>query len=817
VSLPTAVPIQPPAGARAPLGVSGARPPESRGPHWETVDTVEDTPVAALTRRFLADPRRAGSVTHLAHLDARAGSYGGWPGWADAGLLATLAGAGVTRPYRHQVAFAELAWSGRHAVVATGTASGKSLAYQLPVLCALLAEPGARALYLAPTKALAADQTRALRALAPPGVRLGGYDGDTPQEERDWARAHAALVLTNPDMLHRGILPAHARWNRLLRGLRFVVVDECHAYRGVFGSHVSQVLRRLRRICEHYGAQPVFLLASATVASPADSAARLTGLDVAEVSGDDSPRGAADVVFYEPPLSELRGENGAPARRPATLEAAGLLADLVAGGTRTLAFVRSRRGAETLAGAARDALAEIDPALAGRVAAYRAGYLPEERRALERALRSGELRGMAATSALELGVDVSGLDAVVLAGYPGTLASFWQQIGRAGRAGQPSLAVLVARDDPLDTYLVHHPQAVLGQPVEATVLDPDNPYVLAPHLECAAHEMALTDADLALFGPGAPDVVVELTAAGRLRRRPTGWFWPDATRRPDADLRGSGGTPVALVEQDTGRVLGSVDAARADSTVHPGAVYVHQGATFLVDELDLEGGVAVLHAADPPFTTVARQLTEVRLADIVEWDDRCDVGWGLAVVDVTSRTVSFLRRRCGTGEVLGEEALDLPARQLRTRGVVFTVADPLLDTLGIGPAHVPGAAHAAEHAAIGLLPLFATCDRWDVGGVSTARHPDTGLATVVVYDGAPGGAGFAERGHSRGGAWLAATAAAVSGCGCPSGCPSCVQSPKCGNGNQPLDKARAVALLTAVARRLQEGTAASDRAVEPSP
>ncbi len=752
------------------------------------------------------DAIRARGVTHVEHLPARAGRYADWPDWVDPQLLAASAALGVTRPYVHQRAFAELAWAGRHAVLATGTASGKSLAYQLPVLSALAADPSARALYLAPTKALAADQARALRAIAPE-LRIGGCDGDTPPPERDWARAHAALVLTNPDMLSRSILPAHARWRRFLRGVRFVVVDECHAYRGVFGSHVAQVLRRLRRLCAHYGGQPVFLLASATVAAPAVSAARLTGLQVCEVTDDGSPRGAADIVFYEPPL--LSGP--APGRRPATLEAAELLADLVAGGSRAVAFVRSRRGAETLAAAARQAL--TDAGHPPRVAAYRAGYLPAERRALEAQVRSGEIRGLATTNALELGVDIAGLDAVILAGYPGTLASFWQQVGRAGRAGQASLAVLVARDDPLDTYLVHHPDAVLRRPVESTVLDPDNPHVLAPHLECAAAELALTPADTELFGPACRPSLDDLVAAGRLRLRPAGWFWPDPARRPEIDLRGTGGPPVTLVEQATGRVLGSVEEARADATVHAGAVYVHQGATFLVDELDLAAGVAVVHAADPPFTTVARVVTEVSIGDVACWSDLPDLGWGLAAVDVTRRTVSYLRRRVGTGEVLGEQALDFPPRQVRTRGVVLTISDALLDSLGIGPLRVPGAIHAAEHAAIGLLPLFATCDAWDVGGASTARHPDTGRCTIVVYDGAPGGAGFAERGHLAGAAWLSATAEAVAGCGCAAGCPSCVQSPSCGSGNQPLDKPAAISLLGAVASRLRESSLPAGRRV----
>jgi DEAD/DEAH box helicase domain-containing protein len=636
-------------------------------------------------------------------------------------------------------------------------------------------------------------------------VRAATFDGDTPVAERDWVRAHATYVLTNPDMLHRGVLPQHARWASFLRGLRWVVVDECHVYRGVFGSHVAQVLRRLRRVCAKYGSHPVFVLASATTASPEESARRLTGLDVVPVVEDASPRGALDFALWEPPLlSGITGENGAPVRRSTSAETASLLADLVADGVRTIAFVRSRRGAEVVAQSAARHVAEASPELAGRVAAYRAGYLAEDRRVLERRLESGDLLGVAATNALELGVDVSGLDAVLLAGWPGTIASLWQQAGRAGRAGQDALAVFVARDDPLDTYLVHHPEAVFGRAVEATVLDPTNPYVLAPHLECAAAELPVTDADLDLFG--GPDVAApllgDLVRRGRLRRRAAGWYWTRVGERPDADIRGTGGPPIAIVESETGRLLGTVDAASAHAQVHTGAVYIHAGTTFVVDDLDLEGGVALVTSADPDWTTHARDVTEIDVVETTRSTRHGGVELCFGTVQVTSQVVGFLRTRPLTGEVLGEEPLDLPPRELRTRAVWYAVDDALLDRAGVRD-DVPGAAHAAEHAAIGLLPLFATCDRWDIGGVSTALHADTERMTVFVYDGHPGGAGFAERGHARALDWLVATRDAIVACGCETGCPSCVQSPKCGNRNSPLDKAGAVRLLSAVTDALR--------------
>ncbi|MFL6240595.1 MAG: DEAD/DEAH box helicase [Actinomycetes bacterium] len=754
--------------------------------------------------RLVLPAGRATRVTHVERIPARTACIAPWPDWAPDLLVSRLQGAGIDEPWSHQVDAADLAWAGRSVVVATGTASGKSLAYLLPVLSALVegaehaSGRGATALYLAPTKALGHDQLRSIRSLALTQVRAATYDGDTPAEEREWVRAHASLVVTNPDMLHRGVLPRHSAWSSFLRRLRYVVIDECHHYRGVFGSHVACVLRRLRRVCARYGADPVFVLASATVSAPGESAQRLTGVRVEEVTDDGSPHGPQSFVCWEPPLTDLHGEHGAPVRRSATSEAAQLLADLVADGVSTLAFVRSRRGAESVALSARRALAEAAPELASRVAAYRAGYLPEERRALETALRTGTLVGVAATSALELGVDISGLDAVVMAGWPGTRSSLWQQAGRAGRAGQSALAVLVARDDPLDTYLVHHPDAIFGRPVESTVLDPDNPYVLEPHLACAAQELPLSEPDIELFGPSTEGLLGDLTRRGLLRRRPGGWFWTKRESAVDAvDIRGTGGAPVRIVEAATGRLLGTVDAGAAHPTVHRGAVYLHQGDAFLVRELDLTEGVALVEPDAPDWTTSARELTEIGVAETLRRERWGGTQLCFGTVEVTRQVVAF-QRRAFSGEVLGEEPLDLPPRHLRTRAVWWTISAAQLAEAGLTAATVPGAAHAAEHAAIGLLPLFATCDRWDIGGVSTGYHPDTDEATIFVYDGHPGGAGFAERGFRTAREWLAATKDAVLACECPQGCPSCVQSPKCGNGNEPLDKAGAVRLLDVV-------------------
>jgi DEAD/DEAH box helicase domain-containing protein len=769
-----------------------------------------------LNRVTAGIPEAASPVTHVAELPAREATFAEWPSWAVPSVVEALRSAGVSRPWAHQIEAASLAFSGRSVVIATGTASGKSLAYQLPVLSTLARDDRASALYLAPTKALGADQLRSVSSLDIPATRPASFDGDTPMAERDWVRAHARWVFTNPDMLHRGILAGHARWTRFFRSLAYVVVDECHSYRGVFGSHVALLLRRLRRVARYYGASPVFVLASATTADPAAFAAKLSGVDCAAVVQDASPRGGRTVALWEPPLlQELAGENGAPVRRSAGAEAARILAELVIEGARTLTFVRSRRGAELTAIGARRILSEVDSSLTTTVAAYRSGYLPEERRALEAALLDGRLLGVATTNALELGVDIAGLDAVVLAGYPGTLASFWQQAGRAGRAGDAALVVFVARDDPLDTYLVHHPAAILDRPVEAAVLDPTNPYVLAPQLACAAAELPLRNDELGAFGgDGAKDVLDTLVTDKILRRRPSGWYWTSRDRpQHEVDIRGSGAEQIAVVEADSGRMLGTVDPGSASFAVHPGAVYLHQGSSYVVDDLDFEAGLAMVHAEDPDWHTSPREIVDIAVVNTLQRKDFGGVTSCLGEVAVTSQVVGYLRRR-PSGEILDHVALDLPAQVLKTRAVWYTISDQLLAAeqgvgkapggAGLDPARVPGALHAAEHAAIGLLPLFATCDRWDIGGVSTARHADTVEATVFVHDGHPGGAGFADRGFAAMFPWLRATREAIVSCECPTGCPSCVQSPKCGNGNDPLDKAGAVAVLETVLGALRQ-------------
>ncbi|MXP23724.1 DEAD/DEAH box helicase [Gordonia sp. HNM0687] len=773
-----------------------------------------------LLRRSMAgtDPART-PLTHMSVIASRAASFADWPDWVPTELVDSFRADGIDRPWAHQVQAAEHAFDGKHVALCTGTASGKSLAYQLPILTTLLKDPNATALYLSPTKALGADQIRSVASVLsatgdlPPGAAPGvqrrfthlqpcAYDGDTDVELRQWARAHSRWIFTNPDMLHIGILSGHARWRHFFRHLRYVVVDEAHHYRGVFGSHTALVLRRLLRIARSAGGDPVVIATSATMAGPAEALTRLIGEPAVAVTEDGSPRGERTVALWEPDfLPAVTGENGAPIRRSAGAESARLLADFVIEGARTLCFQRSRRGVELTALQARNLLAQIAPELVERVAAYRAGYLAVDRRRLERAISDGDLIGVATTNALELGVDISGLDAVIVGGYPGTVASFWQQAGRAGRqrTSGDSLVVLVARDDPLDTYLVHHPDALLGRPVEATVTDPANPYILKPHLLCAAAELPLREAEIAAWD--ATDAVAELTAEGKLKQRKAGWYVAAGIEpHADIDIRGGIGGQVLIVDTTTSQLLGTVDSGRAMSTVHPGALHIHQGESFVIDELDLDDGLALAHPEEPDWTTSARELTDITITDEVARRDCGDLTVSLVDVDVTHQVVGYLRTLL-SGEVLDAVELDMPAQTLSTRAVMYTLTPESLAEAGVTIGDFPGALHAAEHAAIGLLPLVASCDRWDIGGLSTNQHPDTGLPTVFVYDGYMGGAGFADRGFATFDTWIAATRDAVASCRCESGCPSCVQSPKCGNGNDPLDKDGAIKVLTLLGRR----------------
>ncbi len=770
-------------------------------------------------------------ICHVHSVPARDAVTAPWPEWVHPKVQEAWENLGVPEPYLHQVQAADTAHHSaqnggkNHVILATGTASGKSLAYLLPTLDAVhrgelnpgtgMNDERATVLYLSPTKALAADQLTSLRVLGLSTVRAETYDGDTPTSERRWIRQHANVILCNPDMLHFGVLPNHAQWSSFSRRLRYVVVDEAHSYRGVFGAHVAILLRRLRRVCRHYGAAPVFFGASATSAEPAESFARLLGVSTEQVRAitkDTAPHGATHTILWEPEFrervsdrlsalrntGELEAERNAPQRKSVIEQSAEMLCDLVVDRTRTIVFVKSRRGAEAVAQTTTRYVDEVEAGLSHRVAAYRSGFLPEERRELERKLRSGEMLAVASTSALELGIDIAGLDAVIVAGWPGTRASFFQQIGRAGRARQDALSVFVASADPLDTYLVHHPEDIF-RVVESTVFDPSNPYVLGPHLCAAAAELPLRAEEVPLFGSMAGALLDRLVRQGYLRRRATGWFWTHPENAADVvDLRGGGGSPLQIIEVETGTVVGTMDASQALHQGHPGAIYLHQSTTYFVEDLDLENRVVAVSQVNPDYFTQSRDLTEVKvLAE--ERSER----WGAVTlhfgqVRVRTQVVSYQRKSLMSQESLGEEMLDLPPQNLMTNAVWLTIPPTVLTGAGVTEPDFPGALHAAEHASIGLLPLIATCDRWDIGGLSTALHMDTDSPTIFVYDGHQGGAGFAERGYDAARHWLQATLGTIRACECESGCPSCVQSPKCGNRNEPLDKDGAARLLEAL-------------------
>jgi DEAD/DEAH box helicase domain-containing protein len=694
---------------------------------------------------------------------------------------------GVGELYLHQRAAWEAAARGEHVVVATGTASGKTLAFNLPILDALARDPATSALYLYPTKALAQDQFRTLAGYRLPGAHPAIYDGDTPVERRGGIRRSTNLVLTNPDMLHAGILPHHERWADLLARLRYVVVDEAHVYRGIFGSHVANVLRRLRRLARLYGAEPQLLLASATVANPGELGERLVGAPVTVVAGDGAPHAERTVVLWNPPL--LDEELGL--RGSALAEAAKLQAGFVAQGLRTLTFTKSRKAAELVHRFTAERLGD-----ASRLSPYRAGYTAEQRREIERRLAAGDLLAVSATNALELGIDVGELDAVISVGFPGTVASLRQQWGRAGRR-RHGIAVLVATDDALDQYFVREPARLLGRRVEAAILDHASPRVLAGHVRVAAFEAPIVAADAELLGARALEVAA---ADPELRRTRGGFVWAGKDY-PSAriSLRSSDADAFTIVDTSTGAVLGTAERSRAYATLHPGAVYLHLGEAYLVRELDERALRAAVEPIAADWYTQARTETETTIVRARRAARRLGLPLALGEIEVTERVVGYERKTLRSQERIELVPLELPATTFATEAVWLTPEPGHLDGLD-EPARLLGTLHAAEHALIAMLPLWAMCDRWDIGGLSTGLHPQTGRPTVFVYDGHAGGVGIAERGFAAFEGWVADTAAMLAGCPCRGGCPSCVQSPKCGNLNEPLDKAGALALLERLLR-----------------
>ncbi len=734
-------------------------------------------------------------VVHEDVYEARSARLVSVPEELNPAVRSALATAGIDTLYAHQAAALEAAFAGP-TIVTTGTASGKSLCFQLPTLEVLSADRTARALYLYPTKALAQDQARALHAFGMhKAIRPAIYDGDTPRGERAAIRKRSNLIITNPDMLHVGILPHHAAWGDLLANLAFVVIDEAHVYRGVFGSHVGNVLRRLRRLAAGYGTAPRFLLTSATIANPVELAESLTGLAPFTLIDDDAaPRARRQVAMWNPPLLDER----LGLRASALAEAAELLAELVSKGARTICFMKSRKGVELIL---RNTVQRLgDSELADRIAPYRAGYTPAQRREIERRLVEGELLGVVATDALELGIDIGELDAAICVTFPGTVASLRQMWGRAGRRGR-GLAVYVAGEDALDQFFCRHPDEFLRRPVEAAILDPGSSEIYAEHLVCAAHEAPLTDDDAEILGEAWRPHAEELASAGFLRERATGFVPARADDYPAARvaLRSASADSFALVDVSSGELLGSVEAARAYSTVHEGAVYLHLGRSYHVVALDIGGRRALLEPFEGDYFTQAKREIATDIVRLYERREAMGVTLSFGAVVYSETVLGYQRKGLQDHEVIDFQSLELPTVEFPTRALWYEL-DELIGAEPFPPELLLGALHALEHGQIAVLPLIAMCDRWDIGGLSTNAHPQTGGPTIFIYDGHPGGVGITRRGYDEFERLAGDARRLIGECPCRSGCPSCVQSPKCGNLNEPLSKAGALELLARMSR-----------------
>ncbi|CAN5174634.1 hypothetical protein BH24ACT19_BH24ACT19_05840 [soil metagenome] len=710
----------------------------------------------------------------------------------DRELARALHAMGATRLYSHQLEAYERVRAGENVIVATATASGKSLCYKIPAFENALISAANRALFLYPTKALAQDQLQKIQKLKLRGVYPATYDRDTPKALRGELRRRANVILTNPDMLNVSLLPNHdSLWADFFKNLKIIAVDEAHLLRGVFGSHVAAVLRRLRRVTELHGANPRFILTSATIANPLELAEVLTGLPFELVDRDGASSGERRVIFRNPPLKDK--EKGD--RRSMLTEGAFVFSKLVAQGVRTIAFAKSRKTAELIYRYAAD---RLGPNLARRISPYRAGYTVRERREIEKRLFSGELLGVVSTNALELGVDVGALDAVVCCGYPGSVASIWQQWGRAGRSTEPSLGIYIAGRDSLDQYLYENPEKVLGRRVEAARLTLENPYILGPHLLAAAHEAPLEDRDERYFGYGYGEVVEDLAGSGALVESGGRMHYTRGDNPAwEISLRSADSASV-MVADGEGEVIGSVEARRAPMELHPGATYLHRGRAYEVDDLNLPAHQALVRRVPNRYYTRVKVEKDVEVLEESESRDLANgarLHWGR--VRTTDQVTLYKKIQVQDSREIGVFPLDLPPTAFETRGLWITLP-PLPPPKGNArPNFVEflGALHAAEHAMIGLLPLFAMCDRGDIGGLSIALHRQTHKPTIFVYDGYPGGVGISERGYDTFEELARDTLGVLVRCPCKKGCPACVQSPKCGNWNEPLSKEGSIAVL----------------------
>lgn len=724
-----------------------------------------------------------GGIRHIREIPARPPRYADPARPIPDRLREILARAGIRRLYAHQARVLDLVRAGRSAVVVAATAGGKSLCYILPIVEALAEDPEARALLLFPTKALAHDQLRTLRAWDEAlggGLRPDAYDGDTPLHRRRPIRESSRIILTNPDMLHVGTLPLHARWAPFFARLRFLVVDEIHAYRGIFGSHTSLVLRRLARVCAHHGSRPILIAASATIANPREHAAHLAGrlVDLVGEDEDGSPHGHRLFVLWSPTATgrgsatdevedeEAHGGSNATARE--------MLVELLREGATSIAFARARVTAELIARATREALARSGRRdLAERVGVYRAGYLPEDRRRIESDLAGGRLRAIVSTTALELGVDIGSLDASILAGYPGSVASTLQQAGRAGRRGEESLAILIAREDPVDRYIIDHPEYLFGRASESACIDPENPFLLADHIGCAAAEVPLAEGDAAFFGDAFRDIVSALEDAGRLRRCGDRWYWSRADLpAPAVNLRSIGGEPYAIVDADGGTTMGTLDPPGAFLLAHPGAIYLQEGETYRVERLDLAARRAEVRRAEVDHFTIAHVAGEIARGESIGERAGVRIRAGFAGMRVRWRPIGYSKVRFKGLRILSTEPLDLPAMEMESEGIWIVFSEEAFASAGRAGASPLEAAAGARNALAAALALLAICDRQDIGGaIETAGFE---RPAVVLYDAHEGGIGLCQRGFDRLDDLLAIAARIPAECGCENGCPSCV-------------------------------------------
>jgi len=757
-------------------------------------------------RYLTGQPTYSNQVAHIEHILPREASYAKLDKPLVNSLQDCLNEHGLIPLYTHQAEAVNNARKGKNVMVSTSSASGKTLCYNIPVAETLLNERRSCAIYLFPTKALAQDQLRGLRELLCPTLfnadELATFDGDTPQAERAKIKKQARVILTNPDMLHIGILPNHHSWSRLLRHLKYVVIDEAHAYRGVFGSHVAGVLRRLRRLCNLYGSKPQFICCTATIANPGEHAQRLVGLPFTVVENDGSPHGGKDFVFWNPPIIDETKS----ARRSANSEATTLLTELVSHSIRTLTFARTRRLTELIYNYSRQQLAKESQVLAQKIKPYRAGYLPQERRQIEQELFSGQLLGVVATNALELGIDIGDLEATVLTGYPGSIASTWQQVGRSGRGKEKSISFLIGLDNPLDQYFMHHPDSFFQKGFENALVNPSNPYILRAHLLCAAWELPLSSHDEKIFGLTSIQERAELERQGLLRKRRSRWYLSPRISYPaqDINIRSTSGENFAIIDASTDSLMETVEASVAFFQIYPGAIYLHQGESYLVTELDLTSRTAYATPTTASYYTQTKEITDLHILKAIRSRSCGKVGVYLGEVEVTTTVVGFKKKAQFTEEVIGEEPLDLPPYHFPTVALWFDLPPEIIAQMAKAQLDLAGGLHATEHASIAILPLFALCDRNDIGGVSTPFHPDTGKAQIFIYDAYPGGIGIAEKGFDLMEELWLATLKVIRECPCQEGCPSCIQSPKCGNNNKPLDKKASRVLLEGLLKSATE-------------